>query len=397
MNADLIADTFVSLCAVGGLFILRRMLSAPGARGPINDRFVFGIDVVLAMMVARVMHWLTDDRIFATAVVIAAGLIPLATLLLCEGLLQRHAPRFLKWIAAGGAVVFFVLAFFNPENVGILQAGGLLTLQVFMFVAAGYLVVTRDRSSLTSAENKTVDRIGLSLLLILPFLATDFRSELIDSPVRMAGIAVLFLCWLAISLRRSELIHRDVSGAFGMLIVLPIVAGLVIAWMAGLGMRETIQVVAIVVSAAIFSSLAVESRNLRRDQERSSLLQYIAGSNDDLETFLSGLQGNAAVADAMILRREDLADFDDTFFDALRRSPVRALPDLRHQDVSEADEQLRWFSEKYAATHLLLASEEPLTVVALNIPSLSQSPATQSELRIIQRMASLLSDKAAAA
>ena len=118
------------------------------------------------MLFARVLFWLTGDGIFEAAVVITAGMIPLATLLLCEGLLRRHAPILLKCVAAGGAVVFLVLAFFKPQNVGVSRSVGLVILQTFVFLSAGYLVVTRDRDSLSVAESRTVERVGLSLLLI---------------------------------------------------------------------------------------------------------------------------------------------------------------------------------------------------------------------------------------
>ena len=393
MPVDLIADTFVSISAVVGLLILRAMLKT-SARTPVTVRFLFGIDVVAVLMFTRVLFWLTGNWIFATAVVIAAGLIPLATLLLCEGLLQRHAPRLLKWVAAGGALAFLVLAFVDPQSLGV--AIGLVVLQTFVFFSAGYLVLTRDRDSLSAAENGAVERIGLSLLLILPFAITDYRSELIDTPVRLSGIAVLFLCWLSVSLRRGGFNHREVQSSFLILLCVPIVAGLVIAGLAEFDVRTAFQVTAIIVSAAVLSSLAIEARALRRERERASLLRYVAGSTDDPETFLSGLQSQAAVADAVILKGDELHDFDESFRDALRRHPVRRLSDLGQSDFGAGDEQLRWFFEKYAATHVLLAADDPFTVVALNIPTLSQSPSTEAELQIVQRMAHLLSARAAA-
>jgi hypothetical protein len=71
---------------------------------------------VLAVLLAcRILDWVTGIGIFRLVTIVAAGLLPLAALLLTEGLLRRHAPFFLKLLAAGGAVTFLLLAMI-PER-----------------------------------------------------------------------------------------------------------------------------------------------------------------------------------------------------------------------------------------------------------------------------------------
>src|SRR6185295_8885373 len=156
----------------------------------------------------------------------AAGLLPLAALLLTEGLLRRHAPFALKFFAAGGAALFLLLALIPERFAEPWRMAILLAFQFGGFLAIGWLVMTRDRDSLSAAENRTVERMALSLLLILPFMVTDYRPGLFEVPVRLGGIAILFLCWLTIGLGRASLGHRDTIGAFAVIALSSVFAGL---------------------------------------------------------------------------------------------------------------------------------------------------------------------------
>lgn len=392
MLDTVIADSFVSLAAVAGMLALRSTLKRDGDDAPVNTRFLFGINVVCTMMVARVFWWNTGLGVFDIVTVIAAGLIPLATLLLCEGLLQRHAPALLKWIAALGAVAFTVLAFFSRDYIDPGRAIALLLFQGFIFVCAGYLVVTRDKASLSAAENRSVERIALSLLLIVPFAITDFRLGPFDTPVRLSGLAVLLLCWLAVSLRRGNLNHGEIFRSFFLLMVSAIAAGVAIAWIAGLDWHMTVQITVIITSATVVAVIYSDSRSLHRDEDRNSLMRYLAKANQqDLQTFLRGLQNLDPIAGALILREKDLSDFDDAFRQSFTDRPFRQVIDLGASDAS--DEQLRWLFEKYDATHALLVCDRPFTLIVLNIPAYAASPNVVLELQAVQRMALLISGR----
>lgn len=396
MQSHLIADSFVSLAAFLGLLILRVTLKHSEASTPLNDRFLFAIKVVSAIILSRVLWWLTDIRLFDVITIIAAGLVPLATLILCEGLLLRHAPKIMKWLAAGGAVLFLVLAFFPPSLVDPARVIALLVFQSTMFLAVGYLVLSRDKDSLSVAENSTVERLGLSLLLILPFVVSDYRSDFLDVPVRMSGIAILFMCWLAISIGRGNLSHREISRSFFMMAFSAIAAGAAISWLADFDMRTTVQCTAIIVSATVLASIYNEGKTTQRDEERDSLLRYVAEvKTEEPEVFLRGLQNHSLVEGALILNTKDLTDFDETFPDCFTTNPIRKLSEMGKENSQSHDEQLSWFFEKYDATHAMLAAREPFTVVALNMPTLAVSPGADVELQAVQRMAYLLSTRKA--
>ncbi|MCR9138591.1 MAG: hypothetical protein NXI27_21500 [Alphaproteobacteria bacterium] len=390
MSAFVISDSFVSLAAILGLLILRGSLARE--RSPLNQRFLFGIDVLIAMLLSRILAWTTPIGFFDQLTVVAAGFVPLAALILAEGLLRRHAPAPLKWLAAAGAAIIAFLSLVNLQwmHPGLLYL--LMGLQLTVFVSLGYLVVTRDRATLTASENLMVDRLGLSLLLIVPFAITDFRDAFFLWPVRMSGIAILFLCWLALSFSRNNLTHWEIARSFVLVLAAGIAAGLAISSLAGLDGSMTVQITAIIVSAALVAQIYNERRTLHRDEERESILRSIAqAGGGDPDNFLMTLQKHPMVSGALTLKDADLKDFDTSLMRAFDHSPIQRKSELSPaEQAAETTEQLHWFFEKYDATHAMLVSREPRVLVALNMPTLAASPGAELELAAVQRFAAMM-------
>jgi hypothetical protein len=394
-----IADTITSLAALAGLLIVISVVGGRDTGDPLSRRFLFGLRVLAVLLACRILDWTTGFALFRFVTIAAAGLLPLAALLLTEGLLRRHAPFALKVFAGGGAVLFLLVGLLPERFAEPWRMALLLAFQFGGFLAIGWLVMTRDRDSLSSAENRTVERMALSLLLILPFMVTDYRPGLFEVPVRLGGIAILFLCWLTIGLGRANLGHRDTIGAFAVIALSSVFAGLALGGMDDLGWRGSVQGVVIVLSATLLAVIYNDSVSLTAERRRESLLKHMAdGDLTDSARFLRGLQHHILVDGALILPAADLGDFDLAVLGrALEQEPVRSRADVQpnasvDQDVAE---QLAWLFEKYEATHVLLATLEPLTLVALNMPALASSPGVEMELRAVQRMAMLISQREA--
>ncbi|MBD9594926.1 hypothetical protein IB270_18945 [Ensifer sp. ENS05] len=394
MNTSLIADSFVSLAALGGLLVLIGVIRSFDAKSPLNRRFLFGLQVLAALMASRVLAWWTDLFIFKAATIITAGLVPLSTVLLAEGLLRRHAPRTTKWIAAGGAATFFVLAFLPVSLAEPWRVALLFLYQLVTFALAGHMTVTRDRTSLSKAENQAVDRIALSLLLILPLLVTDFRSVYIDQPVRLGGVAILFLCWLLISLGQRAVGHRDTVVSFVILLSVALLAALVIGVENSLEPAALVRAASVILSAALLGVIWKDSISLRMEQRRQSLIRHLAeDSIDDTLGFLEELQNHPLVDGALLLGEDELSDLDLPTVKALFATrPLLRIAETGGLPQEDA-EQMSWLLEKYEATHVMLVSNRPFRLIALNMPSVSATPGAETELKVVQRMAMLISER----
>jgi hypothetical protein len=226
MTPDLWADSAASLFAALGLLIVLRRIGAAGP-GPLTARFRAALGLLATLMAVRVAGWTTGLGLFDGLTVALAGAVPLAAVALTEGLLRRHAPPALKWLALAGTLAFAVTAVLPPAVLPTATRGlALMLYQLTVLVSLGVLVLARDRSDLAAEENRAIDRMLASLALILPLLAGDFRTAGLDLPIRTAPIAILGLAWLSLGLGHATSKARHLAAGFaGVLALSAAVAG----------------------------------------------------------------------------------------------------------------------------------------------------------------------------
>jgi hypothetical protein len=150
----------------------------------------------------------------------------------------------------------------------------------------------------------------------------------------------------------------------------------------------------VITAAALLGTLWNDTISLRTEHRRQSLIRHLAEDRiDDTLGFLKELQNHPLVEGALLLEEAALADLDLAGLKTL----LSARPLLRATetaDLAETDaEQLAWLTEKYEATHLMLVSRKPFRLIALNMPSVSATPGAETELKVVQRMALLISER----
>lgn len=396
MNGHLVADSFVSLAAAAGLMILILALRRRHPDDGLVRRLSFGLGVLAVMLVSRVLVWWGAPLPFNALTLVAAGLVPLVVLVFSEALLRRHAPRGFKLTAIAGALVFAILAWLPSSLAAPWRTLALLLFQLLGFLGMAWLLLGRDRASLSGLENRNADRIALSLLLIVPLLATDFRFPGFPIPVRLAGIAILAFCWLALGLGRGPRAHRDSVLAFAVCVACGMVAATALVAIANLGAVQAVQTLAVCCAAVLLAAVANEAFDLRAMERRRGMLRLLAhGDLGDVDRFLGGLHGHAQVDGVLILRARELADFDPELLDAVfARHPLLRAGGLDGLALDEATrEQVESLMQRYGANHLMRVSRRPLALAALNMPALSAAPGADIELSAVQRMAQLVSER----
>ena len=128
---------------------------------------------------------------------VVAAWLPLAMLRLSEELVRRHAPRWLKFVALGGAVSFSLLA----GTLGLVWTrAAIIALALFQgVVMAGVLVqLQRQRGTLPVTERKAPDLLAFTFLVIVPLAATDL-TQLFPDLCCAAG--PLPSCWSCLPAR----------------------------------------------------------------------------------------------------------------------------------------------------------------------------------------------------
>jgi hypothetical protein len=396
-SPELIADSVIALTSLIGLGLFARVLSIQQPRTEVTTRFLIAIQVVAALLAIRLLQWLTGSEWIGRLTYAVAGTVPLAVLLLTEALLRRHAPLALKIWTAGGALCLALVAILGRPEQSLFAIMSLAAFQVLAFVAMSVLVVTRDRQSLSVAENAAVDRLALSLVLIVPLALTDFRTSLFELPVRLSGIAILTLCWLGLTLRRSDAEQSDVVSATVIFTTgLAFASGCVMV-LADLDLRTTVQVMAVVVSVVLLAQIYADARKIRREYKAGRVLDVLADAAlTDHHSFLEALKTRALTSGAVVLDAEALRDFDGAFRDHVLRHGVISSGEVAKPLDPQLAEQLAWFFRKFEASHAILVSEAPFRIMVVNVPTIAQSQQLEQELRIAQRIAALLAARDAA-
>lgn len=385
-GASFLADIWVSSCAALGAVVVLLRLEDLVQRAEIARRFRFCLWVLVVLMLARIGHWGNWGWPFSVATNTCAALLPLAALLLAEGLLRSHAPAILKQTCAWGAVVFSLLGLLQFSSLEFWRLSGLLFFQLVGLGGVAVFVQRRDRCSLSPNENRTINRMSLSFLLILPFLTTDFmRFSTLDVPVRLGGVAVLVLCWLSISLNRPGARGRDILRGFAIVFLVTGALTLILSGLVPMGLRAGVQAMAVILSALILLAIWQTANALRAEDRQLVALREIAEADGQgPEASMSLLRRAAGASNAVLVSEPELTEIN---LNALRtrfvETPVQQL------GVTD-DEQVNWLFSRFDATHAVLLSDEPFQVAMLNSPDITVLDHTGAGLRAVQRMAGIL-------
>lgn len=384
------ADVFLSGAAIAGLLTVQRTILARDRKAGLNRRFLFAIRVVMVLFAGRALYLMFGGAPFRAVLLTAAAMVPLAVLVLTEGLLRRHAPGWVKTGVGTATVAFVILALFPAALVDPARLVGLLIFQAVTFVLVGWLVVSRDRAGLSAAENLMVSRLALSLVLLIPAAAGDFLVQILGLPVQVSPLAVLFLCWLTVSLGRAEAGQWTAVRGFIVIVCAAGAATGLVTMAADLTASGAVLTGAAVLAAMLVAAIWNDAVRAVEEERSMSLLDRMAGAGDDPITFLRSLQADPMVEGAVLLDLPDLADLDPATLNRIfDRSPVVRRAQVAGHEATEAEHLAHLFA-RFDATHLICATRSPLRLLALNMPTLATSPRAELELRVVQRMAMLM-------
>ena len=149
--------------------------------------------MVALLFFVRGVAWWSGNVWLDWLSMIPAAMVPLGALVVTEGMLRRHAPRTVKTVAVCGRDPA------RPRRRA--RAGGFATpyaiaLSLFQFAGfatCAWLLASRDRASLLASENRSIGRLAVGALLIIPFVITDFQALAPDMPVRLGALGALLV------------------------------------------------------------------------------------------------------------------------------------------------------------------------------------------------------------
>ena len=390
MQADLaggdIAFTVDVLVTWIGAVALGRSALALGRRtahSTLERRARFLIGALAAMFFLRGLAWLNPGTaVLAYLVSVPNSLLPLAMTLFVEGLLRRHVPRWMKWLATVATVVAFVanlIPFFdNSARTGALIGYAALAGLAVTMAALGVVLARADRSSLSRSENALIGICGLVVALSVPLAITDYRSIIGWPMVRMGTLGGLLLGFSILG-RPQEVTINSWLRDMRRLVLRALLACALLA-IALQTLRAELLLPLSVLAIAVVFALAVwdRVRDLETTSRGNDLLEWLAREPPaSRDAFAADLQNLRLTADAVVVADTELAAYDHGAI--VRAFPpgavVHSLARLRAMRESEAQaargaDDLADLLERRGATHVGLLSAAPLFLLVVTIPDI---------------------------
>lgn len=394
MTSGVIADSIVNLCGAIGLTVAMMTLHRRDARSPLTRRLLLALGVIATLFFVRGAAWWSGNALLDRISLIPAALIPFGALIVTEGILRRHAPRQVKIVIVLGGIGLGLGGAFGLERFATLYFVLLSLFQLAGFATCGWLLATRDRTTLMASENRSIGRLAVGALIVIPFIATDFQVLAPDIPVRLGALGALLVvtailiagggaetrrqALLMTALRLSSSALLGAAAAF----VSPDVDG-----------AQIIRFGAIAISGVLTIGLMVDALRAYFESQVPGVLHSVAASPARTrDQLIAELARHPIFESARRYRENELAAYDPPMlrdFLSTRRVLRRAEAPWGLTSSDPAVERAVSLMAANSATHLIILSHDPIDVIVLAVPVISADPATETALALVRRLLAL--------
>jgi hypothetical protein len=389
MTSPLAADSIVSICGALGLFVAIATVRRRDPIGPLTRRITFALGLVAALFLIRGASWWANSDGLERLALCLASILPLAALVLTEGVLRRHAPEAMKLAVSTGAILLAIAALFDVHRR--LPATGwlLASFQLASFVACAAMIFLREPDSLAAVENFGVVRLAVGGLIVVPFLLSDYRELFPFVPVKLGALGSLLVVTTMLfeggEARRRSFLLLGVR-IFGALAL----GGATAFIEKDVSSADIVRFAAITVSGVLAIGLVV-------DLTRSALISLAPGLLGSIAVsppagrgaLLEQLSKHPLFATAQRLGTPALVDYDPPILSpALDGRSVLRQADYPWElsATNPAAERLFALMATYSASHLVVIENEPLDLLLLSLPVVSADPATETALLLVRRI-----------
>jgi hypothetical protein len=391
MTPGMIADSIVNLCGAIGLCVAMMTFYRRDPRSPLTFRLLFALGMIALLFLVRGAAWGTGSALLDRLTVIPAALIPLGALIVTEGMLRRHAPRAVKLVALVGGILLALAGLLGLSQFETAYAVALSVFQLAGFAICAAMLAARDRAALMASENRSVARLALGALLVIPFILTDFRTLFSDIPVRLGALGALLTVTVMLIAGGGAETRRHGLVLMALRLVSSALLGLAAAFMApDVDAAQIIRFCAVAVAGVLTIGLMTDAlRALFESQEPGVLNSVAASPARTRDELISELARHPIFESARRYRESELFAYDPPLMrDFLSRRRVLRRPDapwgLPPTDV--AVERMVSLMTADSATHVIVLSHDPLDLIALAVPVTAADPATETALALVRRL-----------
>ncbi len=358
-----------------------------GPASPLRGRLAFVFGAQCLFYASRALA-VAAPGLFLLALYVVC-VLPLAGLLLAEGVLRRHAPRILKTFVAAGALV--TAGILNLAGSRALLSGWILGAYVLIsLLLVTLLLLCRDRTTLSRQENAGVDALMAAGIFLTLTSVTDF---MVSAPVNLSGIGAAAV---AFALAASPTSARDVRRIVRDIAVLAMIAGAAgWAFASRLDLQDLPVFVRLwaVLLSLIFAAIAVLTARRRR-LERGTRAFGVALAEADLtslDRFLESLADQPLLAGLRLADPAQLAEYDRNGLGmALASRSVWTTSALAQAKIpARSRDELTDLMARTQTTHALPISPTPLRIALVTLPASGAVEEMEANLALFARLATV--------
>lgn len=393
MTPGIIADSIVNLCGAIGLGVAMVMLHRRDPRSPMTKRLLVALGFIASLFLVRGGAWWTGSVWLDRLSMIPAALVPLGALLVTEGILRRHAPRFVKIAAVAGGVGLGLAGVLGMENFTAYYV--LLALfQLAGFAACGWLLAFRDRSTLPASENRSIGRLAVGAILVIPFIITDFQVLAPDIPVRLGALGALLVVTAILIAGGGAETRRQAFAMTALRLSSAALLGAAAACVSpDVDAAQIMRFAAIAMSGVLTIGLMVDALRAHFESQVPGVLNSVAASPARTrDALISELERHPIFESARRCRESDLVAWDPPLlrdFLSTRRVLRRTEAPWGLDATDPAVERAASLMAANSATHLIILNHDPVDLIVLAVPVISADPATETALALVRRVLAL--------
>jgi hypothetical protein len=399
MTPDVIADSIVNLCGAVGLSVAMVALYRRDPKSPLTRRLLFLLGAVAVLFFMRGIAWWTGNVLLDWLSMIPAAMVPLGALVVTEGMLRRHAPRVVKGAAVWGAMLLGLAGVFGPERFATPYSIALSLFQLAGFATCAWLLASRDRSSLLASENRSIGRLAVGALLVIPFIVTDFQALAPDMPVRLGALGALLVVTAVLIAGGSTETRRQGILMTTLRLTSSALLGVAAASVTGdVDAAQIMRFVAIAIAGVLTIGLMTDTLRAFFEAQVPGVLNSVAASPAvTRDQLITELARHPLFESARRFREAELAAYDppllrDFLFD--RRVLRRPQAPWGLSSTDPAVERILSLMAANNATHIIILSHDPVDLIVLAVPVISADPATETALALVRRILALTPEKA---
>jgi hypothetical protein len=394
MTSGVIADSIVNLCGATGLCVAMVTLYRRDAKNPLTRRLLLALGVTALLFFLRGAAWWSGNALLDRISLIPAALVPLGALIVTEGILRRHAPRQLKSVIVLGGIGLGLGGALGPERFTTLYSLLLSLFQLAGFATCAVLLATRDRATLMASENRSIGRLAVGALIVIPFIATDFQVLAPDIPVRLGALGALLVVTAILIAGGGAETRRQALLMTALRLSSSALLGAAAAFVSpGVDGAQVIRFCAIAISGVLTIGLMVDALRAYFESQVPGVLDSAAASAARTrDQLIAELARHPIFESARRYRENELAAYDPPLLrDFLSTRRVLRRPEAPWGLTSSDPAVERAISLMAAnnATHLIILAAEPIDVIVLAVPVISADPATETALALVRRLLAL--------